>query len=412
MRSKTLILLGVVLALLLSSAVVSAASCPYCGRVYGEPAPGDEARVYGLRREHERTCPSRPRDAVVDEVKSYGAVTIYNPTDKDIKYKMQRTQGWLWPTSTVRAHSSYFHWQALPANFRITFDSSSKPGYQKKSYSLDHNVVTGRKPTAEDGRAYTFAMSGQEVDMHTASETAKQDSVAYGVVTIVNTSDSPINYQIKSRTGGAWGEVTTVEPHSSYYHWQVLPAKFSIKFDRSFAKGYQRKSIRLTHNTVVGRKPTAEDGWRYEFNMAGKKVNLKKILPLAAEVSLTGSGEGRTIDGEFGTATQARGAAVLTYMPRIGGVIPTESGKWKAEMIEDITSPANSAYKTQIWKFHSAQFGEATATIQGGPKGASGTATGWHSPVPGNPKAEKFQIKFGVEFVGPELLLKNFSKSY
>ena len=201
LRSKRLILLWIVLALLLSSAEVSAASCPYCGRVYGEPAPGDEARVYGLRREHERTCPSRPGDTE-DGVKSYGAVTIYNPTDRDIKYKMRRTQGWLWPTSTVRTHSSYYHWQTLPAKFRITFDSSTKPGYQKKSYSLDHNVVTGRKPNAEDGRPYAFTISGQEVNLVTASETDKQESVAYGVVTIANESNSPISYQIKSLLSG------------------------------------------------------------------------------------------------------------------------------------------------------------------------------------------------------------------
>jgi len=39
----------------------SGASCPYCGRGYGEAAPGDWARVEGLRRQHEANCPSRPR---------------------------------------------------------------------------------------------------------------------------------------------------------------------------------------------------------------------------------------------------------------------------------------------------------------------------------------------------------------
>lgn len=31
-------------------------SCPCCGRVYGEAAPGDQARVYELRRQHEAEC--------------------------------------------------------------------------------------------------------------------------------------------------------------------------------------------------------------------------------------------------------------------------------------------------------------------------------------------------------------------
>ncbi len=32
------------------------ARCPCCGRTYGKPMPGDEARVYQLRREHEASC--------------------------------------------------------------------------------------------------------------------------------------------------------------------------------------------------------------------------------------------------------------------------------------------------------------------------------------------------------------------
>jgi len=39
---------------------VFADSCPYCGQEYGEPMPGDESRVYALRRKHEASCLSRP----------------------------------------------------------------------------------------------------------------------------------------------------------------------------------------------------------------------------------------------------------------------------------------------------------------------------------------------------------------
>jgi len=34
-------------------------SCPYCGREYPDPMPGDEARVYELRRQHEEECRKR-----------------------------------------------------------------------------------------------------------------------------------------------------------------------------------------------------------------------------------------------------------------------------------------------------------------------------------------------------------------
>lgn len=48
-------------ALILTGSVAMADSCPYCGQYYGEPMPGDEARVYALRRAHEASCPSRPQ---------------------------------------------------------------------------------------------------------------------------------------------------------------------------------------------------------------------------------------------------------------------------------------------------------------------------------------------------------------
>ncbi|WP_395735162.1 hypothetical protein [Prosthecobacter sp.] len=47
--------------LALTGSVAMAASCPYCGQVYGDPMPGDESRVYALRQQHEASCPSRPQ---------------------------------------------------------------------------------------------------------------------------------------------------------------------------------------------------------------------------------------------------------------------------------------------------------------------------------------------------------------
>lgn len=52
-RSRLLVLLA------LTGSVALADSCPYCGQVYGDPMPGDEARVYALRQEHEANCPYR-----------------------------------------------------------------------------------------------------------------------------------------------------------------------------------------------------------------------------------------------------------------------------------------------------------------------------------------------------------------
>lgn len=51
----------VLLILLLLPGAALAARCPYCGQEYGAPAPGDEARVYALRRQHERECAASHR---------------------------------------------------------------------------------------------------------------------------------------------------------------------------------------------------------------------------------------------------------------------------------------------------------------------------------------------------------------
>ncbi len=39
-------------------------SCPYCGQQYGDAAPGDEARVYSLRQDHEATCSARQSGSI------------------------------------------------------------------------------------------------------------------------------------------------------------------------------------------------------------------------------------------------------------------------------------------------------------------------------------------------------------
>ena len=434
MKITRLSLAWVLLGLLLFPAEALGASCPYCGRVYGEPAPGDEARVYELRRAHEANCPARTRSTGWSVI-SYGAVTIYNVNNTEITFQLRSRQGGGWSKATVKANGSHYSWQALPASFQIRFDSSFAPGYQEQTYDLEHNVIRGRKPTWNEGRKYELTISGQRIDLKSASEKTKQAYISYGVVTIVNTSDQVINYQIQYGKNGAWGETTTVKAQSSYYHWVEEPAKFRIRFDRSTKKGYQRKTESLKHNTITGRQPTASDGRRYELKLDGEKIKLakvpvdryilgamataksadndsKNVLLTSADVSVVGTGSGETRKGSFGEATRAKGSVTLTYMPRIDGVIPTVEGSWKAKMIEDQTSDANSLYKTQVWLFESREFGRARAIITGGTTGASGTATGWGAPVPGNRKAGKFPIQFGVEFAGENVSLKNFKKIY
>ena len=44
------------ISLFLNTNVALADSCPCCGQTYGNPMPGDESRVYQLRRAHEASC--------------------------------------------------------------------------------------------------------------------------------------------------------------------------------------------------------------------------------------------------------------------------------------------------------------------------------------------------------------------
>ncbi len=71
---SNILLLGSLLfiSLFLNTNVALADSCPCCGQTYGKPMPGDESRVYQLRRAHEASCcrkvstPSYQKQPVID----------------------------------------------------------------------------------------------------------------------------------------------------------------------------------------------------------------------------------------------------------------------------------------------------------------------------------------------------------
>lgn len=148
----------------LLSVQVLAAECPYCHQDYGEAAPGDAARVYALRQEHEASC-SRSHhgnDQPAETSANYGVVTIYNRTNKAITYKLRRTAGGRWHRTTVQPGLSYCHWHNLSeAKFEIAF-----PG---KHYNLDYNTVTGKEPVWTDGREYAFQGAAGDLDLITGA---------------------------------------------------------------------------------------------------------------------------------------------------------------------------------------------------------------------------------------------------
>ncbi len=62
LKKMSLSVLSMLLGMVLTASTVFADSCPYCGQEYGDPMPGDEARVYELQRKHEATCSMRASD--------------------------------------------------------------------------------------------------------------------------------------------------------------------------------------------------------------------------------------------------------------------------------------------------------------------------------------------------------------
>lgn len=160
---------------LVAAGRVLAESCPYCGRTYGAAAPGDEARVDALRREHERTCPSRPtahrspRQSSSGAVPvSYGAVLLRNRTGHAVTYRLRSRRGGSWTAITLQPAGGYYHWQPTPAAFEVRFDRDQQKRKASATQGLQHNLVSGRKPTEEDGREYEFLAAGAWVLLRAA----------------------------------------------------------------------------------------------------------------------------------------------------------------------------------------------------------------------------------------------------
>lgn len=63
MKKTTKFILVIIMLMSITTAAY-AAKCSYCKRQYGEAMPGDEKRVYALRRQHEVNCEKRPGDKV------------------------------------------------------------------------------------------------------------------------------------------------------------------------------------------------------------------------------------------------------------------------------------------------------------------------------------------------------------
>ncbi len=56
MKIRKILWMTIIIVVIISGKTAFADSCPHCGQGYGDPMPGDETRVYGIRRQHEAEC--------------------------------------------------------------------------------------------------------------------------------------------------------------------------------------------------------------------------------------------------------------------------------------------------------------------------------------------------------------------
>jgi len=96
----------------------------------------------------------------------------------------------------------------------------------------------------------------------------------YGVVTVYNDTSKAIQYTMQDRPGGSWYRYTVEPTGGSYYHWRTPNPAFRIRFDNSFASGYQSKTYRLDHNSVWEREPTRQEGRVYSFRTSGNGIDV------------------------------------------------------------------------------------------------------------------------------------------
>jgi hypothetical protein len=154
------------MAWLLAAGPAVAAWCPYCLKSYGEPAPGDEGRVFALRTQHELECAERHRKRTTTSdsgTEAKGVVVLHNKTSRTIEYEIQTRSGHLagWKSNTLSPGTWYYHWRSEPASFLVRWRS----GGRARSTNLSHNVVYTSEPTADDGRPYSFVESGGSVEL-------------------------------------------------------------------------------------------------------------------------------------------------------------------------------------------------------------------------------------------------------
>lgn len=164
-------------------ALVLADHCPYCLQEYGDPAPGDEARVYALRADHEADCPWNPANRPATggdegwsddsggggwQFSGYGVVTIFNNTSVRMPFQLRARGDRDVKEYAVEPGSYYFFYDYDPAAFVIWFDWSNDPGSQTQTYDLPHNTVN-YEPTYRDGREYAFVEIAGGVDLNVSS---------------------------------------------------------------------------------------------------------------------------------------------------------------------------------------------------------------------------------------------------
>lgn len=163
-------------------------------------------------------------------------------------------------STTVRAlTSSLLLWTGAALTIAVAVPEKSalgQAGGPVKTYCTQHGWV--------DGSSCPW--------YHGSTKKKKRTShtpVTYGVVALVNETDSEVTYSIRAYRGGGWTK-QTVQPGRGRFHWYRPASDFQV----SFSSGDTTKTYNLDANVIRGRTPTYEDGRKYYFWKGARGLDL------------------------------------------------------------------------------------------------------------------------------------------
>ncbi|MFQ5956912.1 MAG: hypothetical protein ACE5KK_03990 [Candidatus Brocadiales bacterium] len=229
---------------------IFADSCPYCGWIYAEAAPGDEARVEALRRAHEASCarrssssgsssyrlPSRPSPQGLEQHRRWNQADeaykrgneYYDKKDWDNAIKSYEESLKHWPTEVVlrnlrhakreKANAKgieyynnrdwnnairYFR-EALEHAYHENVESNLREAEQQKKRQAEEEARRIRKQQLEESKTKVDKMLDNLIaELGTPSSSGSPGDLGKGLGTSVSTNDLISNFNSSTISGVA-----------------------------------------------------------------------------------------------------------------------------------------------------------------------------------------------------------------